>query len=89
MKKIVFVTATRADYGKLKSVIIRTQKIKKFKTSIFVTGMHNMNVYGKTNDHIKKDNIKNIYKFFNQNIGDDHDKILSKTIIGFSNFVKK
>ena len=29
-KKILFVTSTRADYGKLKSLIIKTQKNKKF-----------------------------------------------------------
>jgi UDP-N-acetylglucosamine 2-epimerase (hydrolysing) len=89
MKKIVFVTATRADYGKLKSIIISSQKIKSFKTSIFVTGMHNMREYGSTHELIKNDKIKNITKFFNQKIGDNHDQILSKTIDGFSKFLKK
>ncbi len=89
MKKIIFVTATRADYGKLKSVIISSQKIKKFKTHVFVTGMHNISMYGNTNDHIKKDKIKNIFLFRNQRLGENHEKILSKTILGFSNYVKK
>lgn len=30
MKKIVFLTASRADYGKLKTLIVNLQKKKKF-----------------------------------------------------------
>ncbi len=89
MKKIVFVTATRADYGKLKTIIYSTQKNKNFNTSVFVTGMHNLKEYGSTHCLIKEDKIKNIKRFSNQKIGDNHDKILSKTIIGFSKFIKK
>jgi len=89
MKKIIFVTATRADYGKLKSIIISSQKIKSFRTAVFVTGMHNMKEYGNTHELIRNDKIKNITKFFNQKIGDNHDQILSKTIDGFSKFAKK
>ena len=48
IKKIVIVTATRADYGKLKSVIQLLQKSKKFKTYVFATGMHNLSEYGYT-----------------------------------------
>ncbi len=89
MKKIIFVTATRADYGKLKSIILSVQGSKKFKSFIFVTGMHNMRIYGNTHELIKTDGIKNIKKFHNHSDGYSQDKILSKTIDGFSNFVKK
>ena len=47
-KKILFVTSTRADYGKIKSLIIKIQKNKKFSSKVFVTGMHNLKLYGKT-----------------------------------------
>jgi len=83
MKKIVFVTATRADYGKLKTIIHSTQKNKNFEASVFVTGMHNLKEYGSTHCLIREDEIKNIKKFSNQKIGDNHDKILSNTITGF------
>ena len=39
-KKIVFLTGTRADYGKLKPLIIATKKNKKFQPVIIITGMH-------------------------------------------------
>ena len=88
MKKIVFVTATRADYGKLKTIIIETQKIKKLKVFVFVTGMHNIREYGNTYEQLLKDKIKNIKKFSNQKLGTNHNKILSNTIDGFSKYTK-
>ena len=60
-RKIIFVTATRADYGKLKSIILKMQSSEKFETRVFVTGMHNMRLYGKTSDELKKDKIKNLF----------------------------
>ena len=39
-KKLLFITGTRADYGKIKSLIKITEKTKKFDCGIFITGMH-------------------------------------------------
>ena len=89
MKKIIFVTATRADYGKLKSIIFSIQKLKNFNTHIFVTGMHNLNNYGNTHVEIIKDRVKNIKIFKNQVLAEDGDKIFSKTILGFSKYIKQ
>ena len=89
MKKILFTTGTRADYGKLKSIIIKLQKEKKFYVGVFVTGMHNISFFGATFAEIKKDKIKNIFRFYNQKRNDDMDSILSKTITGFKKYVKK
>jgi UDP-N-acetylglucosamine 2-epimerase (hydrolysing) len=92
MKKIIFLTASRADYGKLKTLIINLQKNKKFKVYIFVTGMHNLKKFGSTWMKIKLkkyDNIKNVFRFNNQNNNDTADSILAKTIVGFSKYVKK
>jgi UDP-N-acetylglucosamine 2-epimerase (hydrolysing) len=60
-KKIIFVTGTRADYGKLKSIIVKLQKNHKFQTHVFVTGMHNLKDYGKTYVHLVRDKIKKQY----------------------------
>ena len=83
-KKIIFVTGTRADYGKLKSIIQKIEKLDKFKTIVVVTGMHNLPKYGKTYVHILRDKIKNVVRFNNQKNGDSMDIIVSKTIKGFS-----
>ena len=52
MKKIIFVTATRVDYGKLKTIMVSAQRLKNFKSYVFVTGVHNMKEYGSTHEHI-------------------------------------
>ena len=88
-KKIVFVTGTRADYGKLKSIIKIVQKNNKFEAVVFVTGMHNLSSYGNTHTELNKDKIKNLFKFKNQVKNDSMDIIVSKTINVFSKFIKK
>lgn len=85
-KSIVFVTGSRADYGKQKSIILKLQNNNLFKINVFVTGMHNLKLYGNTWEELKKDKIKNIYRFNNQN-NSEMDKILANTINGFSNYV--
>lgn len=87
MKKILFVTGTRADYGKLKSLIKSVEKHECFKPYIYVTGMHTLNRYGYTAQEVIKDSYENIYININQHIGDRMDMILSSTISGFSRYV--
>ena len=62
MNKIVFLTGTRADFGKLKSLISITQKSSDFDVSIFATGMHINKKYGLTVDEIIKSGFKNIFQ---------------------------
>jgi UDP-N-acetylglucosamine 2-epimerase (hydrolysing) len=47
-KKIIFITGTRADYGKIKEVIKTLSLSKLFNVHIFVTGMHLLKIYGLT-----------------------------------------
>ena len=89
MKKIVFLTGTRADFGKQKSLIKIINKKKAFDVTIFITGMHNLKKFGYTWEEIKKENYKNIFRYNNQKHNNSMDIILSNTVYGFSNFVKK
>lgn len=50
--------------------------------------MHNLKLFGNTYDEILKDNIKNVYIFNNQ-ISNEMDLVLAKTILGFNNYIKK
>lgn len=88
-KKILFLTGTRADFGKIKPLILRLQKDKDFKVSIFVTGMHMLEKYGETHIEVNRSGIKNIYKYINQNYLDRMDTVLAKTILGFSDYIKE
>ena len=89
VKKIVFLTGTRADFGKLKTLINIVEFSKLFECYIFVTGMHTLSKYGSTFQEIRKHKYKNIFIFMNQTHTTDLDIILSNTITGFSNFVKE
>ena len=88
-KKILFVTGTRADFGKQKSIITNLQKNSVFKVFVFVTGMHLLKEYGMTWLELKYSNINNIIKFKNQKINTPEDIIFSNTIFGFSKCIQK
>ncbi len=86
-KKIVFLTWTRADFWKIKSLIEILTIDKDFEVYIFATGMHLNPKYGKTINEIYKCGFKNIFPFFNHRDGDSMELVLSKTISWFSDYV--
>ncbi len=86
-KKIVFLTGTRADFGKIKPLIRILQKTKGFVPYIFVTGMHLEEKYGYTVIEIQKSGFKNIHTFSNTTSEHTMDLTLAKTIQGFSEYV--
>jgi len=89
IRKIVFLTGTRADFGKLKPLMLKLQDGEIFEVHIFVTGMHMLSRYGSTWEEIRKVGFKNIHKFINQNITDSMDHILAKTVSGLADYVKE
>lgn len=50
--KILFLTGTRADYGKIKVLINSVINSDNYSASIFVTGMHMLSLYGSTHTEI-------------------------------------
>ena len=58
MKKILFISSSRADYGLLRNVIFETKKNKKVKVLILVTGSHLSKEFGNTIKEIEKDGLK-------------------------------
>lgn len=89
MRKIVFLTGTRADFGKIKSLIQSVEDHKDFDPYIFVTGMHLMLEYGYTLIEVERCGFKNIETFQNHTDEETMDLTLAKTINGFSRYVKK
>ncbi|MFX4238007.1 UDP-N-acetylglucosamine 2-epimerase [Aliarcobacter butzleri] len=88
-KIIVFLTGTRADFGKIKSLIKITQESELFDVHIFVTGMHMLAKYGKTIIEVEKSGFKNIYPFINHDDIAHMDRNLAKTIDGFSHYISE
>ncbi|BAK17698.1 UDP-N-acetylglucosamine 2-epimerase [Solibacillus silvestris StLB046] len=89
MKKIMFLTGTRADYGKIKSLMGKINENEEFVLYLFVTGMHMLSRYGSTWREIEKDGFKNVYHFINQNTNTSMDLALSNTITGLSHYVSE
>jgi UDP-N-acetylglucosamine 2-epimerase (hydrolysing) len=89
MKKIVFLTGTRADFGKQKSLIEITNASEKFDVHIYVTGMHLNEKYGFTVNEVYRSGVNrnNVFCFKNEHFS--MDRILAKTILNFSNFINK
>lgn len=61
MKKIMFITGTRADYGKLKNLMKAVEADSRFENYIFVCGMHLLPQYGNTYNGIINEGYKNVH----------------------------
>lgn len=88
-RKIVFVTGTRADFGKIKSLIAALNLEKGFDVYIFATGMHLSKRYGETVDEITKAGFPNIHRYSNGSHRGDAPHSLASTIVGFKEYVSK
>jgi len=86
-KNIIFLTGTRADFGKLKPLMAILQNQEAFEPHIFVTGMHLQELYGFTLIEVQKSGFKNIHTFKNHTHETTMDLTLAKTIEGFSSYV--
>ena len=64
VKKILFITGTRADYGKMKTLMKELDNDSNFEVYIFVCGMHLSETFGSTYREVKKDGYKNVYVAF-------------------------
>lgn len=89
VRKVLFLTGTRADFGKLKSLMLALQSDPAFEVHVFITGMHMLQKYGSTYLEVERCNFNKVYKYINQNAGDQMDQVLAKTIIGLSDYVRE
>lgn len=85
-RSILFVTGTRADFGKLEPLAVAARDAG-FGVSFFVTGMHMMARYGLTKLEVQRTQGVAVHEFLNQRPGDPQDMVLAKTVIGFSDFI--
>ena len=90
-KKVLFVSGTRADFGKIKPLIQQVKDSDNFEYQIFVTGMHMLSVYGMTVYEIYKAGFDNVYSFINQDsaITSQMDIVLATTVQGLAYYVRE
>lgn len=89
MRKVLFLSGTRADFGKIKSLIQKLESDPGFEVYVFVTGMHLQWEYGYTLLEIQQCNFENVYTYGNHTHETTMDLTLAKTIEGLSGYVQK
>jgi len=85
-RKLLFVTGTRADFGKLEPLAAAARDAG-FAVDFFVTGMHMLDLYGLTKIEVHRMPGVGVHEFLNQRAGDPQDTVLAKTVLGFSDFI--
>ncbi|MDP3425835.1 MAG: UDP-N-acetylglucosamine 2-epimerase [Humidesulfovibrio sp.] len=86
-KRILFLTGTRADFGKLKPLMRAVESCPDFECHIFVTGMHLLPQYGYTYRQVEREGFVNVFTAQNQVGGESMDLILANTVAALSRHV--
>jgi UDP-N-acetylglucosamine 2-epimerase (hydrolysing) len=89
MKNILFITGTRADFGKLKPLICAADADPDFDVTVFATGMHLHHKHGLTVKEIEKSGIKNIFRYYNFTTESTMELTLARTIEGISSYIRE
>jgi UDP-N-acetylglucosamine 2-epimerase (hydrolysing) len=88
-RRILFVTGTRADFGKLKPLLTKLKTESSFDLRVFTTGMHMLSRHGSTWHEVSEVMKGDLHPFMNQGPGDSMDQVLGKTILGLSDFTRE
>ena len=86
-KKIIFITGTRADYGKMKSLMLTLEKKDMFEVYVFVCGMHLLKTFGSTYEEVIKDGYKNIHVAYGLMQSTDTSINLGNTIAYLTGYI--
>lgn len=87
-KRIMFVTGTRADYGKMKSLMKVLEESADFEVYIFVCGMHLSKIFGYTYREVMKDGYKNLHVAYGLKQTTDSSVNLGNTVSYMSGYVE-
>lgn len=90
-RKVLFLTGTRADFGKLKPLILGVQESSGFESRVFATGLHMLERYGSTVYEIEKAGCRPVYPFINQDgtVSSQMDLVLANTVTGLGHYVRE
>jgi len=80
MKKIFFLTGTRAEFGKMRSLMRYVAQQQELELHVMVTGMHMLKRYGSTYQEVCKEGFKNIYLISNQHLDEPMCSVFGNTV---------
>lgn len=87
MKNILFITGTRADYGKLKPLMQAVEQSGDFNLYIYISGMHLLEKYGGTYREVLKDGYRNVQVAFGQHFSDSMSYNVGNVICDLTGYV--
>lgn len=87
-KQILFITGTRADYGKMKPLMQVLSNSSEFNVFVFVCGMHLAETFGSTYTEVLKDGYNNIYVAYGLSQTQNTSVNLGNTISCLSGYVE-
>ena len=87
-KKVLFVTGTRADYGKMKSLMKILGENPATEPYIFVCGMHLSKTFGSTYNEVLQDQHKNVYVAYGLSPSQNGSVNLGNTISCLAGYVE-
>lgn len=88
-KRVLFISGTRADYGKIKSLMKMMEQSDIYDVFIYVSGMHLLAKYGSTYREVLKDGYKNVYVAFGQPHTDNMSYNLGGVLTSLSAYVEE
>lgn len=87
-KRILFLTGTRADYGKMKPLMMAMNNSDKFNVFVYVCGMHLAETFGSTYKEVLRDKYKNVYVAYGLSQTQNMSINLGNTINNLSGYVE-
>jgi UDP-N-acetylglucosamine 2-epimerase (hydrolysing) len=86
-REVLFVTGTRADFGKQRDIMLAVQDSPNLSARVVVTGMHLLRRYGYTVHEIERAGLRRLHLIPNQFEGEPTALVLSNTIAALTRLV--
>ena len=89
IKRVLFITGTRADYGKIKSLMKRMDASPEYEVYVYVSGMHLLAKYGSTYKEVLKDKYQNVHVAFGQQYTQNMSYNMGNVLMSLSAYVEQ
>lgn len=87
-RHVCVLTGTRADFGKLKPLILAAAALPGVRVTVVATGMHLLERYGTTVIEVRRlEPAVTVRAFANQEPGDSMDRVLARTVDGLADLL--
>ncbi|GDY33522.1 UDP-N-acetylglucosamine 2-epimerase [Gandjariella thermophila] len=86
-REVLFVTGTRADFGKLRDIMLAAQASDRLSARVVVTGMHLLRRYGYTVREIELAGLRRLHLIPNQVEGEPMALVLANTVQALTRLV--